>query len=119
MARVLELLRRAAAPQDSWAKVRALRRCRRRRRLLPRPPKLQRSAAFPHTPGLLPEEITTTLSSSALPGAHAPPSRCTPPHPPPQHDLYDALFYVRIVLAVLLGTAFGLIGAQGLIVFLL
>lgn len=36
-----------------------------------------------------------------------------------QHDLYDALFYVRILAAALLGTGFGVIGAQGLMVFLL
>lgn len=48
-------------------------------------------------------------------GPHHP--HCAPP--PLQHDLYDALFYVRILLAALLGTGFGFVGAQGLMVFLL
>lgn len=38
--------------------------------------------------------------------------------PSVQHDLYDALFYVRMVVAIVLGVAYGAVGAQGLLAFL-
>ncbi|PSC72284.1 Rab5 interacting [Micractinium conductrix] len=41
-----------------------------------------------------------------------------PPQAWPKNDLYDALFFVRFVVAVVLGTGYGAMGAQGLIVFL-
>jgi len=51
---------------------------------------------------------------------HPTPPPCPRPHQLRlQHDLYDALFYVRILLAALLGVGFGFVGAQGLMVFLL
>lgn len=35
-----------------------------------------------------------------------------------QNDLYDALFYLRIVVAIMMGVLFGALGAQGLMSFL-
>jgi hypothetical protein len=35
-----------------------------------------------------------------------------------KHDLFDALFFLRILLAIILGVTYGVIGAQGLMVFL-
>ncbi|KAL4450130.1 hypothetical protein ABPG77_010799 [Micractinium sp. CCAP 211/92] len=41
-----------------------------------------------------------------------------PPQTWPKNDLYDALFYLRIVVALVLGTLYGALGAQGLMIFL-
>ncbi|KAL4452454.1 hypothetical protein ABPG75_008116 [Micractinium tetrahymenae] len=41
-----------------------------------------------------------------------------PPQAWPKNDLYDALFYLRIVVAVVMGMLYGALGAQGLMIFL-
>lgn len=147
MARAADLLRRAAVPQDiAWAKVlgsslcavpppAAARACRRslehcRLRALLRPAseraaspagadgmQLSRAAA-PTAPA---RRLAVASRITALPRHRAPPPHSRSPLTSsslPQHDLYDALFYLRMLVAALMGATYGAIGAQGLIIFL-